>query len=333
MLQAGAGLEDEHPADRHRHRPLLGGQRGAVGGRQRLGHSPEGSRPTRRLHSHEGTVAPARARRGPRAGRARGGGRHDDHLRELRVQPDARHGQDRRHRDVQRRASAATRWCGTTALSPPPTWARPGPSASRSPGTYSYHCQLHGTTQNMVGTLTVTADQHPARVAFGVSPGTARRPAGDLHLHGRRRPRRHARPAGSGIWTATARSRPRTPTGSATNDLREPGDADRPHARHRRQRRAVRHRRAGRDDRGCGPGHPAARGPRTPPPRGRPSSSSPVSSSASTAPSAPPRRPPCARAARPSRAAAPRPARPRSACASPPPAARGCTAGTSCAPR
>ncbi len=38
------------------------------------------------------------------------------------------------------------------------------------PGTYSYHCQLHGTTQNMVGTLTVTADQHPARVSFGVSP-------------------------------------------------------------------------------------------------------------------------------------------------------------------
>ena len=35
-------------------------------------------------------------------------------------------------------------------------------------------------------------------------------------------------------------------------DLREPDDADRPHARHRRQRRAVRHRRAGRDDRGCG---------------------------------------------------------------------------------
>ena len=74
VLQAGAGLEDEHAADRHRHRPLLGGQGGAVGGRQRLGHGPEGSRATRRLHSHEGTVAPARARRGRRAGRARGGG-------------------------------------------------------------------------------------------------------------------------------------------------------------------------------------------------------------------------------------------------------------------
>jgi plastocyanin len=38
------------------------------------------------------------------------------------------------------------------------------------PGTYSYHCELHGTTQNMVGTLTVVADQHPARVSFSVSP-------------------------------------------------------------------------------------------------------------------------------------------------------------------
>jgi plastocyanin len=38
------------------------------------------------------------------------------------------------------------------------------------PGTYSYHCQLHGTTNNMVGTLTVVADQHPANVSFAVSP-------------------------------------------------------------------------------------------------------------------------------------------------------------------
>jgi plastocyanin len=37
------------------------------------------------------------------------------------------------------------------------------------PGTYSYRCQLHGTTQNMVGTLTVVADQHPAAVSFSVS--------------------------------------------------------------------------------------------------------------------------------------------------------------------
>jgi plastocyanin len=37
------------------------------------------------------------------------------------------------------------------------------------PGTYSYHCQLHGTTNSMVGTLTVVADQHPANVSFTVS--------------------------------------------------------------------------------------------------------------------------------------------------------------------
>jgi plastocyanin len=38
------------------------------------------------------------------------------------------------------------------------------------PGTYSYHCQFHATSRNMVGTLTVVADQHPARVAFAVTP-------------------------------------------------------------------------------------------------------------------------------------------------------------------
>jgi len=38
------------------------------------------------------------------------------------------------------------------------------------PGTYSYHCQIHATTNNMVGTLTVVADQHPANVSFTVSP-------------------------------------------------------------------------------------------------------------------------------------------------------------------
>jgi plastocyanin len=38
------------------------------------------------------------------------------------------------------------------------------------PGTYEYHCQLHAVTQNMVGELTVVADQHPASISFGVSP-------------------------------------------------------------------------------------------------------------------------------------------------------------------
>jgi hypothetical protein len=32
VLEAGSGGEDQHPADAHRHRPLLGGERGAVGG-------------------------------------------------------------------------------------------------------------------------------------------------------------------------------------------------------------------------------------------------------------------------------------------------------------
>jgi plastocyanin len=38
------------------------------------------------------------------------------------------------------------------------------------PGTYAYHCTIHYQTNNMVGSLTVTADQHPASVSFGVSP-------------------------------------------------------------------------------------------------------------------------------------------------------------------
>ena len=38
------------------------------------------------------------------------------------------------------------------------------------PGTYTYHCMLHWMTQNMVGTLTVVQDQHPAYVSFAVSP-------------------------------------------------------------------------------------------------------------------------------------------------------------------
>ncbi len=38
-----------------------------------------------------------------------------------------------------------------------------------APGTYTYHCMVHQ-SQGMVGTITVVADQHPARVAFGVSP-------------------------------------------------------------------------------------------------------------------------------------------------------------------
>jgi plastocyanin len=45
------------------------------------------------------------------------------------------------------------------------------------PGTYSYHCRLHQ-SDGMVGVVRVVADQHPSRVAFGVSPTppTAGRP-------------------------------------------------------------------------------------------------------------------------------------------------------------
>jgi plastocyanin len=39
------------------------------------------------------------------------------------------------------------------------------------PKTYSYRCTIHGgPPNNMVGTITVIADQHPATVSFGVSP-------------------------------------------------------------------------------------------------------------------------------------------------------------------
>jgi plastocyanin len=37
------------------------------------------------------------------------------------------------------------------------------------PGTYQYHCQIHAQTQNMVGTLSVVANQPPASPSFSVS--------------------------------------------------------------------------------------------------------------------------------------------------------------------
>jgi len=37
------------------------------------------------------------------------------------------------------------------------------------PGTYQYHCQIHGTTFGMVGTLNVIANQPPASPSFSVS--------------------------------------------------------------------------------------------------------------------------------------------------------------------
>jgi plastocyanin len=39
------------------------------------------------------------------------------------------------------------------------------------PGTYAFHCAIHsGPPNNMVGSVTVVPDQHPAAVSFGVSP-------------------------------------------------------------------------------------------------------------------------------------------------------------------
>ncbi len=56
--------------------------------------------------------------------------------------------------------------------SPPVTST--GSSASfrfAQPGTYAFHCMLHsGPPNNMVGSVTVVADQHPASVSFSVSP-------------------------------------------------------------------------------------------------------------------------------------------------------------------
>lgn len=38
------------------------------------------------------------------------------------------------------------------------------------PGTYAYHCQFHVNTQGMKGVIRVAGNQHPAHVAFTVSP-------------------------------------------------------------------------------------------------------------------------------------------------------------------
>ena len=64
-------------------------------------------------------------------------------------------------------------------------------------GHLCYHCQLHGDSQTWRHAA-VPGDQHPARVSFAVSPAPRARRARDLHLHGRRRPRRHAGPLAVG---------------------------------------------------------------------------------------------------------------------------------------
>jgi chitinase len=57
----------------------------------------------------------------------------------------------------------------------PPGSTATGASATfdhfKQPGTYAFHCAIHfGPPNNMVGSVTVTPDQHPATVSFSVSP-------------------------------------------------------------------------------------------------------------------------------------------------------------------
>jgi plastocyanin len=57
----------------------------------------------------------------------------------------------------------------------PPGSTATGASATfdhfKQPGTYAFHCAIHfGPPNNMVGSVTVTPNQHPANVSFGVSP-------------------------------------------------------------------------------------------------------------------------------------------------------------------
>jgi plastocyanin len=50
---------------------------------------------------------------------------------------------------------------------------RSGPSRTftfSQPGNYTYLCEAHGATRNMVGVVRVVANQHPATVSFAVSP-------------------------------------------------------------------------------------------------------------------------------------------------------------------
>jgi plastocyanin len=57
----------------------------------------------------------------------------------------------------------------------PPGSTATGASATfdhfKQPATYAFHCAIHfGPPNNMVGSVNVVADQHPASVSFGVSP-------------------------------------------------------------------------------------------------------------------------------------------------------------------
>ena len=101
----------------------------------------EGSRPTQRLHRHEGAHVPTRAGSRARAGRPGGGRRPADRVRGLRVQPaDAR-----RSRPATRRPSAAD-FTGHPLSGPTARDDDAGPVEDlhlHAPGTYAYYCQVH----------------------------------------------------------------------------------------------------------------------------------------------------------------------------------------------
>ena len=97
----------------------------------------EGSRPTQRLHSHEGAPVPARAGRRPGAGRARP--LRPTSRSRSRTTRTARRPRRSRSATPRRSAatSAATRWCGTTAIAttnmgPSKTFTFPQPGNLRA---------------------------------------------------------------------------------------------------------------------------------------------------------------------------------------------------------
>ena len=188
--QAGAGLEHEHAADAHRHRSLLGGERGAIGGRKVARPSREGSRPTQRLHSHEGARVPTRA------------GRRRSRWRRRRLRPTSR-SRSRTTRTARRRrrstADDTATFSGNFSQPPAgvvrrqrrPTRARrrPSPSRTREP--------TRTTARSTSNTNNMRRLDHGRRPAPGErvlqrQPVATRGSARDLHLHRLCRPRRHA---------------------------------------------------------------------------------------------------------------------------------------------
>ena len=180
---------------------------------------PEGSPGGRRLHAHEGTVAPACARRRAAGRGACGGGRPSGHVRAVRllVDPDLAvtagdtvtfSGTFANHPLVWTGGDFATRATGRRSSSP---------SHARAPTPTTACCTA--TAAACAGRSACPGDQHPARVAFAASPAAPQPgepvtftytgdPDPDGTLSG-----------GSGISMATARwrrPRPRPPRPTPT---------------------------------------------------------------------------------------------------------------------